>query len=123
MKQIQFGIGSILVSVKVFPIFGSFFCRKRNRNRLLKNSPANNASLDFLGVISVEYTVNLTWDPEAAVWFATSTDIIGLALESGSADALIERVRFAVPELLDLNHQVPAVALHFQFERYERISA
>ena len=71
----------------------------------------------------MEYTVNMTWDPEAAVWLATSKDIIGLALESGSSDALIERVRFAVPELLDLNHQVPAVALRFQFERYERISA
>ena len=71
----------------------------------------------------MEYTVHLTWDPEAAVWLATSKDIIGLALESGSADALIERVRFAVPELLELTHQVPAVPLHFQFERYERIPA
>ena len=71
----------------------------------------------------MEYTVNLTWDSEAAVWLATSEDIIGLALESGSADALIERVRFAVPELLALNHQLPAMALRFQLERYERIPA
>ena len=71
----------------------------------------------------MEYTVNLIWDSEAAVWIATSDEIIGLALESGSADALIERVRFAVPELLELNHQIPAVALRFQFERYERIPA
>ena len=64
--------------------------------------------------------MNLTWDPEAAVWLATSEDILGLALESGSADALIERVRFAVPELLALNHQSPAVALRFRLERYEK---
>ena len=50
-----------------------------------------------------EYTVNLLWDTEAAVWIATSDTIPGLALESGSIDALIERVRFAVPELLELN--------------------
>ena len=71
----------------------------------------------------MDYTVNLMWDSEAAVWIATSDEIIGLALESGSVDALIERVRFAVPELLDLNHQVPATALRFQLERYERIPA
>jgi len=50
-----------------------------------------------------EYTVKLLWDDEAAVWIATSDDIKGLVLESGSLDALIERVRFAAPELLTLN--------------------
>lgn len=34
----------------------------------------------------MEYTANLQWDPEAAVWIATSDDIIGLALESGSVE-------------------------------------
>ena len=50
-----------------------------------------------------EYTINFSWDPEASVWIATSENIPGLVLESGSFDALIERVRFAVPELLELN--------------------
>jgi Zn-finger nucleic acid-binding protein len=50
-----------------------------------------------------EYTIKLGWDDESAVWIATSGDIRGLILESGSLDALIERVRFAVPELLVLN--------------------
>ncbi|MCH5150264.1 MAG: DUF1902 domain-containing protein [Spirochaetales bacterium] len=49
------------------------------------------------------YLVNMTWDNEAAVWVATSDDVPRLALESGSLDALMERVRFAVPELLRLN--------------------
>ena len=71
----------------------------------------------------LEYSVNLMWDSEAAVRAATSDNIIGLALESGSADALIERVRFAVPELLELSHQEPAFAIRFSFERYERMSA
>ena len=52
----------------------------------------------------MDYVVKFTWDNEAGVWIATSDDIPGLVLESGSFDALLERVRFAVPELLALNH-------------------
>ncbi len=51
----------------------------------------------------MEYVVNFTWDDEADVWIAQSDDIPGLVLEGGSLDALIERVRYAVPELLELN--------------------
>jgi len=50
-----------------------------------------------------EYTVNLNWDPEVSVWYATSDDIPGLVLESGSYGALIERIRFVAPEILELN--------------------
>lgn len=52
----------------------------------------------------MEYIINLTWDNEANVWIAQSDDVPGLVLESGSFDALIERVRFAIPELLQLNN-------------------
>lgn len=45
----------------------------------------------------------LTYDDEASVWIAESDDVPGLVLESGSLDALIERVKMAVPELLELN--------------------
>ena len=48
----------------------------------------------------MEYTINLIWDREAAVWVATSEDVKGLVLESGSLDALIEHVKIAIPELL-----------------------
>ena len=41
-------------------------------------------------------------DSEAAVWIATSDDVPGLVLESGSFDALVERVNVAVPELINL---------------------
>lgn len=53
----------------------------------------------------MEYIINLTWDNEADVWVATSDDIPGLVLESGSFDALLERIRFAAPELIELNSQ------------------
>ena len=65
----------------------------------------------------MEYNVKFLWDDEAAVWVATSDDIKGLVLEGGSADALIERVRIAVPELLELNSQKPAAKLNFMFEK------
>lgn len=66
--------------------------------------------------------VNLTWDLEASVWVATSDDIPGLVLESGSFDALLERVRFAAPELLELNGVERPVVLSFQAERMEKIA-
>ena len=49
------------------------------------------------------FRINFQWDNEAAVWIATSDDVPGLVLESGSFDALLERVKLAVPELLKLN--------------------
>lgn len=71
----------------------------------------------------MEYIVNLNWDNEANVWVATSNDIPGLVLESGSFDALLERVRFAVPELLKLNSPLSApLSLTFVSERHERIA-
>lgn len=71
----------------------------------------------------MELLIRLTWNPEAQVWTAESDDVPGLVLESGSFDALIERVRFAVPELLELNGAVPApVQLRMVSERCERIA-
>lgn len=71
----------------------------------------------------MNYTINLIWDSEAEVWIATSDDIPGLVLEAGSFDALVERIRFAVPELLELNspNKTP-VTLTFLSERQERIA-
>ncbi|MCI8534746.1 MAG: DUF1902 domain-containing protein [Hungatella sp.] len=51
----------------------------------------------------MEYIINLTWDNEAYVWIAISTDIPGLVLESGSFDALLKRTRITIPELLAFN--------------------
>lgn len=70
----------------------------------------------------MDYVVKLVWDTEANVWVATSDDIPGLVLESGSFDALIERVRFAAPELLELNHTSAPASLTFRSERCERLA-
>ena len=68
------------------------------------------------------YTVNITWDDEADVWIAISDDI-PLALEHSSFDTLIERVRLAAPELLELNYNYHGdVFLDFSVSPYERVA-
>ncbi len=73
----------------------------------------------------VEYIVDLVWDSDAAVWVATSEDIPGLVLESGSLDALMERVRFAIPELLALNGGPvnKGLSICYRSERHEQVYA
>lgn len=69
-----------------------------------------------------EYLITLSWDADAAVWIATSESIPGLVMESGSLDALIERVRFAAPELMELNGIHDKVfSLVFHSERHEQV--
>ena len=70
-----------------------------------------------------EYNIKFQWDGDAAVWIATSEDVPGLVLESGSLGALMERVKITVPELLELNG-VPnqALSLCFKSEKYEQVS-
>jgi len=67
----------------------------------------------------MECTVSLTWDNEAYVWLANSNDVPGLALESGSLDALMERVKFAIPDLLDLKDT--DLKINFQAERLAEV--
>jgi len=50
----------------------------------------------------MECTVKMIWDDEAYVWIAMSDDI-PFSLEGGSYDALIERVKIAAPEILEMN--------------------
>ncbi|MBR5647139.1 MAG: DUF1902 domain-containing protein [Treponema sp.] len=71
----------------------------------------------------MEYKVKFLWDEEANVWVAQSEDIPGLVLEGGSLDALIERVRFAAPELIELNNSPEMASLYFTVERREKVIA
>ena len=71
----------------------------------------------------MRYTVKLFWDTDVSV-VATSDDIRGLVLESGSLDVLIERVRMAVPELLKLNNQpLDHAKIAFMIERLDEVYA
>lgn len=49
--------------------------------------------------------ITYRWDEEAKVWTATSDDVPGLVLESGSFEDLAKRVKLAAEELKELNEK------------------
>ena len=66
--------------------------------------------------------IKILWDDEAKVWIATSDDIKGLVLESGSFDALFVRVKYAVEDLLSFEENKPDYCdLSFITERRDRV--
>jgi len=66
--------------------------------------------------------VRLIWDDESCRWHCESDDIPGLLLESNSCDALIERVRLAAPEMLELNcNYTGSIQLSFVTERVDNL--
>jgi len=67
------------------------------------------------------YHVDLMFDSEARVWVATSEDVPGLVLESGSFDALVERVQVAVPELLELNNKDRGITIDYVPQNFARV--
>jgi len=70
----------------------------------------------------MSYDIDVNWDDEARVWYAVC-DSIPIALESNSFDALIERVKVAAFEILELNGNiVENTQLHFKTNRLEKIA-
>lgn len=51
----------------------------------------------------VLFHVAADWDPEAGVWVATSDDVPGLTTEAPTVEALAEKLRIMIPELLEAN--------------------
>lgn len=49
------------------------------------------------------YFIRAEWDDEAAVWVATSDDVPGLATECDTLEALVQKLKIMVPELLEAN--------------------
>jgi len=54
-------------------------------------------------MVSKPLFVRAEWDEEARVWVATSDDVPGLATEEGTIEALIEKLKVIIPELLEAN--------------------
>jgi len=50
------------------------------------------------------YQVYADWDLEAGVWVAMSEEVLGLATEAETLDALADKLRIMIPELLEANH-------------------
>ena len=51
----------------------------------------------------ISILVKATWDDEAKVWVAQSSDIQGLATEAETLDELRTKILDMIPELLELN--------------------
>jgi len=51
----------------------------------------------------LKYKVNAFWDEKAQVWVAESESVLGLATEAETLEALTQKLRILVPELLQLN--------------------
>ena len=66
--------------------------------------------------------VKLIWSEEEKFWYSESMDErFGLTLASGSLDALIERVKMAVPEMFELIGYAGEIDLSFEIERTDRL--
>ena len=66
--------------------------------------------------------IRLIWIEEEKFWHSESVDErFGLTLESGSLDVLIERVKMAVPEMLELVGYKGEINLSFEIDRTDRI--
>ncbi len=74
------------------------------------------------GVKSVKpIFVRAEWDEESSVWVATSDDVPGLATEEANMEALIEKLKVIIPELLEANgiridQEVPFEVMTRRFE-------
>jgi len=70
----------------------------------------------------MNYTVDVIWDNEAGVWCAVC-DEIPVAMESHSFDALVEKVKVAAIEIIELNKTTgESVRLCFKTAHWESIA-
>jgi predicted RNase H-like HicB family nuclease len=60
-----------------------------------------------LAVSDRSYIVHAEWDAEAERWAAYSDDVSGLVTGADSLDALVDKLRQAVPDLLEANGVIP----------------
>ena len=68
--------------------------------------------------------VKAEWDHEAAVWTATSEDVLGLVAESSSMEKLRPKVMLMIEELVELNNLsfgLGEIPVHFVAQTTERL--
>ena len=71
------------------------------------------------------YNIEAFWDGEAQVWVAESEDVPGLVTEASTIELLTEKLKQMMPELLLVNHVVPADyigAIAFEYSQTPRCS-
>jgi predicted RNase H-like HicB family nuclease len=67
------------------------------------------------------YEIVAQWDSEAGVWVAESEDVPGLVAEADSPNALAQKLRTLIPELLELNgvRSGPTARFHVRYQHEE----
>jgi len=55
--------------------------------------------------MSRDINIQARWDGDAGVWIATSVDVPGLVIEADTWPAMIEEVKLALPDLMELSGQ------------------
>ena len=69
--------------------------------------------------MSREINIQASWDSDASVWIATSTDVPGLVVESDTWASMIEEVRLVLPDLLEASGRGgEALSLSFKAEEH-----
>ena len=58
--------------------------------------------------------VHAVWDDEAQVWVASSEDVPGLATEADDLNALVDKLKRMIPELLEANGVPHAADVPFE---------
>ena len=58
--------------------------------------------------------VRAEWDEDANVWVATSDDVPGLATEAETTEALVEKLKVMIPELLEANGESEVTEVPFE---------
>ena len=71
----------------------------------------------------MECTVKLIWDAETDRWHSETDSNLRLTLEAASFETLVERIRIAAPEMLELNcgYRGP-IKIRFEAERVETLN-
>jgi len=72
----------------------------------------------------MDFFIKMIWDSDEHMWTAVGSPGMGLVLESESFDTLVERVKLAAPEMIELNFDYKgSINLHFITERMDHLSA
>ena len=51
----------------------------------------------------LELKIHAAWDDEANVWYVQDSDVPGLATEAATLEALLQKLKVMIPELIELN--------------------
>lgn len=74
------------------------------------------------------FFIRAEWDGDARVWAATSEDVPGLATEASTLEALVEKLKTMIAELLEANGkemepEIPFDVFVRRFEVAQRAAA